>query len=531
MRQIEEISLIRKKLDSIDRSTKSIVASEEAIKDALSAIEGKAERYLTDISYGLEGGLETLGAVFEWGMAEVVYHLELQRKELKRIVEILEAPLETQAKELRRRAEFAHRNGWVDEALADFLEAEKKNYADFTVHQSLGNIYLGKNNLTKAEEYYKKAAKYARPHSPYYTSYALWHLGRVKYLQGETLAAYEATKRATTLWPNLNQALYDHARYSALLGKEEEALANLRSAIQFDRNYALKALADEAFSKMIPALKTLLQTFKQEAKQRAEIGIKCCRECLSLVARSGGESLLVDKELTQSLRDLKKARKRLLKEARKRFGDSDPSLEEEERSIDDFVFHRDFTWQVRELDALMKKDSFFDFLDAGRLAEETLTELVRIVKMNLTDQENNLSQQIRNVEDAFNYHKHELMERVDSFVAWLIFMGILFSLFSWLIIVDGVSPLTIFGGVVSYWLLVFLIRRAAKAWVKARLQSAIETRKLMRLRKELASLNNVRVELNNIHEKFKKAIETIEGVRREGNIWRLPLPGSGQDRW
>ncbi len=237
-----EISVIRNKLESIDARAKSIVAGEEAIQTALSTMGEKSERYLSDISYGLESGLEGLAAAFQWGIAEIVYHLELQSEELQRIVEVLEAPLETQAKELRRRAEFAHGNGWIDEALADFLEAEKKNYADFTIHQSLGNIYLGKNDLIKAQEYFEKAAKYARPHSSYYTAYALWHLARVKYQQGDISAAYEATKEATRIEPGLVQALYDHARHCALLMKQEESMSNLRKAIEIDRNYSLKAL-------------------------------------------------------------------------------------------------------------------------------------------------------------------------------------------------------------------------------------------------------------------------------------------------
>jgi len=262
----EEISLIRNKLESIEARAKSVVASEEAIETALSTMGEKAERYLSDISYGLSAGLEALGAAFEWGIAEVVYHLELQREELKRIVEILEAPLETQAKELRRRAEFAHGNDWIDEALADFLEAEKKNYTDFTIHQSLGNIYLRKNHLNKAQEYYEKAAKYAHPHSSYYAAYALWHLGRVRCLQGNNSAAYEATKEATRLQPGLVQALYEHARHCALLMKEEESMSNLREAVEIDRNYSLKALTDEGFLQTQEALRALLESLSQETR-------------------------------------------------------------------------------------------------------------------------------------------------------------------------------------------------------------------------------------------------------------------------
>lgn len=264
----EEISSLRTKLESIDTNLKNIVASAEEIEAALSAMERKAMGYLSGISYSLE----ELGAAFAWGVEQIMYNLELQREELKRIIEILEAPLETKAKELRRRAEFAYRNGWIDEALADFLEAEKTNYMDFTIHQALGNIYLAKNMLTQAEEYYKKAVKYSRPRSDskYYTAYALWHLSRVKYLQGEINAAYEATKEAIQLEPNLVQALYDHSKYSALLNKPDESIKHLRKAIELGKNYALRALVDEEFNSIRNTVNKLLEALKKEKKNRVE---------------------------------------------------------------------------------------------------------------------------------------------------------------------------------------------------------------------------------------------------------------------
>jgi len=275
----EEISVLRLKLESIDTNIKSVVASAEEIETTLLAMERMAADYTNQISFSLKD----LGAMFTWGVAEIVFHLELQQKELKRIIEILEAPLETKAKELRRRAEFAYRNGWVDEALADFLEAEKANYADFTVHQALGNIYLTKNLLSKAEEYYKKAAKYARPHSKYYTAYALWHLSHVKFLQGEINAAYEATKEAIQLEPRLIQAVYDHSRYCALLNKAQECLEHLKSAIEADRNYALKALTEEAFGNIRTEVNKLLESLRKEARDRVEEALQTFNKLLEII--------------------------------------------------------------------------------------------------------------------------------------------------------------------------------------------------------------------------------------------------------
>ena len=461
----EEITLIRNKLESVDVRAKSVVASEEAIETAIYAMGEKAERYLSDISYGIEAGLEALAAAFEWGMAEVVYHLELQRKELKKIVEILEAPLETQARELRHRAEFAHRNNWIDEALMDFLEAESKNYADFTIHQSLGNIYLRKNDLTKALEYYEKAAKYARPHSSYYTSYALWHLGQVKYLQGEIGSAYEATKEATRLQPHLVQALYDHARYCALFTKEEESMANLREAIEIDRNYSLKALTDESFANMGEALRALLETFRQEAKRRAQNTLNVCHECLRLAA------------------DI----------------DSDFKWHPAETNL------RWLEEKVRNVEALIKKDSYFDFLDAEKLASYIRDDFVDKATRWLRSQIEIASNQIKDSESSI-YDAQASLGRGLRFnwgawgcgtaiLGWPLLTMLLFGFTYELIGLheDTAWPIALIGGILSAVFVLLLAYALTHGKHRSKYEQIIQSnsRKRQTLQNELSQLNSL----------------------------------------
>ena len=90
-------------------------------------------------------------------MGDAIWKLEAQSSMLASILPPLQSPLDTQAKELRHRAEDAYWNGWYVEALADFLESEKRNYQDFTVHRSIGNIYLYHLiDLPKALDIFKK---------------------------------------------------------------------------------------------------------------------------------------------------------------------------------------------------------------------------------------------------------------------------------------------------------------------------------------------------------------------------------------
>ena len=167
-------------------STNAIIASQEKISESINNLLYSVD----DISDGtnnlyysiddISGGIEGLRAAFEWGISEVVWQIEQNREVLKNILEILMAPLDTKAKELKHRAEEAYSNGWHADALEDFLESEKINRYDFSVHISLGMIYLfHKKNKKKALEYFKKALKYAKPKSKYHASLALLYLGLI----------------------------------------------------------------------------------------------------------------------------------------------------------------------------------------------------------------------------------------------------------------------------------------------------------------------------------------------------------------
>src|SRR5262249_7707105 len=116
----------------------------------------------------LAGGLELLKADFHLLLGDIVWRLEMRQEKLTRILEEIRlAEVGREARAYRTRAERAYLNGWYEEALGDFLEAEKRNYPDYTVHRSIAQIYLYHIvNLPQALEYFLKAAKYARPSDP-----------------------------------------------------------------------------------------------------------------------------------------------------------------------------------------------------------------------------------------------------------------------------------------------------------------------------------------------------------------------------
>jgi len=253
-------------IESQVEAADSIIVSQDRIADKIDI----ATREITE-------GFQGLQATFDWGFTELIWQIEQEREVLKDILKVLQAPLDTQAKELKKRAEYAYRNGWIDDALKDFSESEKKNRYDFTIHQNLGNIYLfKKKDPDKALEYYEKAVKYATPKSSYYTSVSLLHKGLVKYLQKDFKEAYKATLKAIELSPDFYEAYYQHAQYCASLGKYNEAIKHLKKAIvEGDKYYCVKADSEKDFKVMKEQLKSLFKELQINAQSQVliELGV------------------------------------------------------------------------------------------------------------------------------------------------------------------------------------------------------------------------------------------------------------------
>lgn len=127
----------------LSSQTTRIVKSQLETANRIIASQDRIASGIDEINFGIDrlsDGLESLASAFDWGFSELVWQIEMQRKELTNILRVLELPLDTQAKELKKRAEDAYKNKWIDDALEDFLESEKKNKYDFTVHQYLGTF-------------------------------------------------------------------------------------------------------------------------------------------------------------------------------------------------------------------------------------------------------------------------------------------------------------------------------------------------------------------------------------------------------
>jgi len=265
---------IKKQTNIINNQTKAMIASQIASTNAIISSQERISEGIDVVACGIdrvEQGIYELKATFEWGISEVVWQIEQNRAVLKDILEVLMAPLDTQAKERRKRAEEAYANGWVEDAEEEFLESEKLNKFDFSIHISLGMLYLfHKIDKEKSLSYFVKAIKYSKPKSAFHTSYALLHKALIHFDMGNTVEAEEASFEAISLSPNFTEALYQNAQYNAQLLNIDKSIANLEKAIRSDKLYCLKANKDPMFDPIRERVNRLFEKLRAEEKKKSQ---------------------------------------------------------------------------------------------------------------------------------------------------------------------------------------------------------------------------------------------------------------------
>ena len=125
-------------------------------------------------------------------------------------------------------------------------------------------------NPEKAIEYYEKTVKYAIPESKYFASNAFLHLALVYSLKMDYQKAYEYSTKAKKLSPSMWFAYYEHARYCAKLGKENEVFDNLKTAFDYDIFFLLKAINEPDFINLKSDLSELTRIRKNMWEKRAK---------------------------------------------------------------------------------------------------------------------------------------------------------------------------------------------------------------------------------------------------------------------
>jgi tetratricopeptide (TPR) repeat protein len=220
---------------------------------------------------GMESAIGMLVSAVDSGFAEISYELHVQSDYLRQILEVLQAPLDTQSRELRRRAQEAYANGWIDEAQEDFERSRELNKYDFTVHQYLGNIaFFHREDFKAADQSYAAAAKYAAPKSDFDAALALLSRAAVSQAGEDVLGALEFAEQALSTSPDLPEAQYAVARYLAASGSTDEGrirqllLSSFRSRLAL----CLAAAGDGAFTARRSLVDGVVEEYRAYLRER-----------------------------------------------------------------------------------------------------------------------------------------------------------------------------------------------------------------------------------------------------------------------
>ncbi len=271
--RLEDSLAVRGAMQVALRQSDYEIALELGLGALGASVSDGADDSLYSIEFGYEtlaGGLDRLNADFNVLLGDVIWKLEMHEETLSNLLhEIRLAEFEREARAYRSRAEKAYLNGWYEEALADFLEAEKRNYPDFGVLRSIANVCLYHLvNLTDSLEYFRKAAKYSRPSDARQSAEAHYFAGVVCAIQQQFKEGLDHLSEAIALNPELFEAHYQKACLAAMLNEAGAAVASLEIAIKGDPRYYERAKADEAFDAVRPEVQALLDRLMQPVQAK-----------------------------------------------------------------------------------------------------------------------------------------------------------------------------------------------------------------------------------------------------------------------
>jgi len=256
------------KTDIKNQATK-MITSQIASTNVTIASKNFSTDTINELTYDVEdigNGILGMKVAFEWGISDVVWQIEQDSVRLKDILKTLYRSFDKRTIELRLETSEEYGKGLINQALANYLTLSRVNEYDFSVHMSIGIIYLfHEANKEKALDFFNKAIIYAEKQSAaYYKNYALLYKALVKRDYGLIEEAEELTSRAVNTKPNLVEAIYQNAQYNALLNKQDKVIPLLKKVIDSDIVYCLKINNEPDFDGMRPQINKLFEEVRDE---------------------------------------------------------------------------------------------------------------------------------------------------------------------------------------------------------------------------------------------------------------------------
>jgi tetratricopeptide (TPR) repeat protein len=196
----------------------------------------------------LGDGIAALNADFNLRLTEMVWQAQQQNEKLDRLLYASENPETIRAYEKRSRGRFAHSSELWEDAKRNYEESLTLNEFDFTVHRSLGDLYLLHfSDPETAFGYYNSAARYARPHSISIAAENSYMAGTAAAIRQKREEALRLFEEALQLLPSFADAAYQAACLASLLQEPEKLVRHLEQAISIDGRYLDRARESQIF--------------------------------------------------------------------------------------------------------------------------------------------------------------------------------------------------------------------------------------------------------------------------------------------
>ena len=205
---------------SVAKQTRELIASQEALaRENIRVMEtgfGKVAQVTQEgfeqLSWEIQDvgrGISELNATFQWGFGEMLNQVTRLNSAVSELVKLARTPVQTEANEYFQNARDALRRGLYPEALEEGEKAIAKHKLQWKYYSLVGTIRLGSVSsdlalldLSKAEEYFLLAARYAKADDPEDAARSYLATSWAAYCQGNMGPAVFHAESAVNLHPN-----------------------------------------------------------------------------------------------------------------------------------------------------------------------------------------------------------------------------------------------------------------------------------------------------------------------------------------